>query len=189
MDISLVTGFCQGQIRLGHGSILGLAGRDVKAGGGAEGAAAQFTIMNRATWLAETRPEVSGASPTLTTANRRRVALTLTEGFLNWLLVRGHWKLAPEARLIYNLESGMGWLVTRGLRPRLMAGETPRARSLLLCPEIPLTKRESRAAQYHGNVFDRAVYLIPSYRALEAPELHDVCHGTWSAVTTYVPYS
>jgi hypothetical protein len=58
-------------------------------------------------------------------------------------------------------------------------GRRPRDRNLLLCRWRAQTKRESRVAQYRGNVFDRAVYLIPNYRALEDPELHDVCH--WDA--------
>ena len=72
------------------------------------------------------------------------------------------------------------------LRLALMAGETPLVWNLSMRPGNQ-TKRESRATQYRGNVIDRAVYLIPNCRALEALELHDVCHGTSPAGTTYVP--
>jgi hypothetical protein len=62
-----------------------------------------------------------------------------------------------------------------GSRLALLARETRLVRNLSMRP-ADQTKRESRVAQYRGNVFDRAVYLIPNYRALEDLELHDVCH-------------
>ncbi len=86
------------------------------------------------------------------------------------IMNRVTWATRPASREQETGTDTANWKLA-ALRPRLMAGETP-ATDVSHCVTVTRAKkRESRVAQYHGNVYDRAVDLIPNYRALETLDL------------------